>query len=297
MFGILNIDKPPGKTSRDVVNVVQRLARPAKVGHAGTLDPLATGVLVVCVGPATRLIKYVQQLPKRYVATFQLGCRSDSDDTEGEVTPVDAPVPTRAEVDAALPDFIGTIQQRPPAFSAIKVKGERAYKLARGGAEVRLDERPVTIYGVEVVVYDYPELVLDIRCGSGTYIRSLGRDLAEQLGTAAVMSALARTEIGSFVVDDAVSIEQLIESSFTALLQPARTAVAQLPSMCLNSDQLGKLSNGIMLSATDESSTQEIAAFDVAGQLVAILTPHRDKQLRPTVNFAPLLVGEGERRP
>jgi tRNA pseudouridine55 synthase len=207
MIGLLNINKPTGKTSRDVVNHVQRLVRPAKVGHAGTLDPLATGVLVVCVGPATRLIQYVQQMPKRYRATFLLGCRSDSDDTELEVTPVDAPAATRSAIETALPNFVGTIQQRPPAFSAIKVKGKRAYDLARNGEQIQLEARPITIHGIDIVSYDYPELVLDIRCGSGTYIRSIGRDLAEQLGTAAVMSALERTEIGRFRATDAATLD------------------------------------------------------------------------------------------
>ncbi|MBP90105.1 MAG: tRNA pseudouridine(55) synthase TruB [Planctomycetaceae bacterium] len=290
MFGLLNINKPAGKSSRDVVNHVQRLVRPAKVGHAGTLDPLATGVLVVCVGPATRLIQYVQQLPKRYLATFQLGCRSDSDDVELEVFPVEAGPPTRVAIEAAIPSFVGTIQQRPPAFSAIKVKGKRAYQLARDGEQVQLDTRPITVHSIETVSYDYPELVLDIRCGSGTYIRSIGRDLAEQLGTAAVMSALQRSEIGPFSVEQAAELQQLTNSSIEDLLHPASEAVVHLPSIQLNDEEFKRLSNGVMLDRPADSECNEVAAFDAAGRIVAMLAPHGENKLRPTVNFAPAML-------
>src|SRR5436190_8799230 len=199
MFGLLNVDKPSGLTSRDVVNRVQRLVKPHKVGHAGTLDPLASGVLVVCVGPATRLIEYVQRMPKRYLATFLLGRRSETEDIEGAVTELtDTPVPTVEQAHGALPNFVGRIQQLPPAFSALKVDGQRAYALARKGETPDLQPRPIEVYSVELVEYSYPQLVLDIRCGSGTYVRSLGRDIARALGTEAVMSALVRTEIGPF---------------------------------------------------------------------------------------------------
>ena len=181
-------------TSRRAVDLVERLARPAKAGHAGTLDPLATGVLVVCVGAATRLIEYVQRMPKRYRATFLLGRQSPTEDIEGEVTELpDAPIPTLDEIAAAAGRFVGRIAQRPPAFSALKVAGRRAYKLARAGQPPQLAPRPVEIFAAEIKSYQYPELVMEVECGSGTYIRSLGRDLAESLGTAAVMSALVRT--------------------------------------------------------------------------------------------------------
>src|SRR4051794_5854504 len=159
MFGLLNIDKPAGLTSRDVVNVVQRLVRPHKVGHAGTLDPLATGVLIVALGPATRLVEYVQRMAKTYQATFLLGRTSDTEDVEGTVMELDrAPIPNAHEIDAALPAFVGTIQQTPPAYSALKVAGRRAYQMARRGEAVELAARPVEIHGIEVIRYDYPEL-------------------------------------------------------------------------------------------------------------------------------------------
>ncbi len=149
--GLLNINKPGGMTSRDAVDLVQRLARPAKVGHAGTLDPLATGVLVLCVGAATRLIEYVQRMPKRYTGTFLLGRHSPTEDCDGEVTMlVDPPIPTLGQVEAAVKQFVGRLMQRPPAYSALKVAGRRAYDLARRGEDVQLQPRPIEVHSLAV---------------------------------------------------------------------------------------------------------------------------------------------------
>jgi len=199
MFGLLNLNKPAGMSSRDAVNRVQWLARKmtgekVKVGHAGTLDPIATGVLVVCLGPATKLIEHVQRMPKQYRGTFLLGRRSPSDDVELEAEPLtNPPIPTADEIAAALPAFMGEIQQTPPAYSAIKIKGRKAYDLARRGEQVEMTPRTVTIHSLDIVRYEYPELVLNIRCGSGTYVRALGRAVAKSLGTA------AGTFVGFFV--------------------------------------------------------------------------------------------------
>ncbi|MCA9228241.1 MAG: tRNA pseudouridine(55) synthase TruB [Planctomycetales bacterium] len=310
MFGLLNIDKPLGLTSRDVVNRVQRLVRPDKAGHAGTLDPLADGVLVVCIGQATRLIEYVQQMPKRYEATFRLGQWSESCDLECEpVTVADAPRPTDAEIEAVLPEFTGLIQQRPPAHSAIRVQGKRAFDLARQGHEVELAARPVMIYELRVVAYKYPELKLDIRCGSGTYVRSLGRDLAERLGTAAVMSQLTRTEIGVFRLDDAAELDALVDlPSIERALLPARNAISALPHVMLDAAEIERIRRGQFLDLTaermrppavdsrSESATleparletapRELAALDEQHELVAILAPHRSGQWKPHRNLA-----------
>ena len=175
--GLLSLSKPSGMTSRQAVDVVQRLARPVKAGHAGTLDPLATGVLVVCVGGATHLIEYVQRMPKRYTATFLLGRQSPTEDVEGAVVELPhAPVPAGEQIEAAAQRFVGRIDQRPPAFSALKIHGRPAYKLARQGRPVTLQPRPVELYRIEVKSYRYPELILEVECGGGTYVRSLGRD-------------------------------------------------------------------------------------------------------------------------
>lgn len=305
-FGLLNINKPRDVTSRWVVDQAQRLVKPAKAGHAGTLDPLATGVLVVCIGQATRLVDYVQQMPKRYRAEFLLGRTSATEDIEGEVAELDdPPMPTRLEIETAAGQFSGEIMQRPPAFSALKVSGKRAYALARRGQEVELAPRPVTIHRLEILQYEYPRLALDIECSSGTYVRSLGRDLAESLGTGAVMSALERTAIGSFRVEDAIDAATLTRDNFFDHLLPPRMAVAHLPTITLMATEQARISNGQFIdrpefdaqvlplnpalnprreSEADADST-EFAALDDCGNLVAILRHRADGQLGPVRNF------------
>jgi tRNA pseudouridine55 synthase len=265
MFGVFNINKPAGLTSRDVVNRVQRRVRPHKAGHAGTLDPLATGVLLVCVGAATRLVEHAQRLPKSYRGTFLLGRRSDTDDVEHEVeTVAGAPEPSRAAIDAALPRFVGEILQRPPRHSAVKIAGRRAYKLAREGVDFEPDPKTVTIDRIGIVRFEYPELVLDVNCGGGTYIRSLGRDLAESLGTWAVMSALERTAIGQFCVGDAMSLDAL-DGDCKQHLLPAARLVAGLPSLVVTAGELRELQFG----RTIEAGGRVVADDSVADDEVA----------------------------
>ena len=287
LCGVLNVHKPPGVTSRWVVDRVQRLAGRAKAGHAGTLDPLASGVLVVCVGRATRLIEYVQRLPKTYDATFLLGRSSPTDDVDGavELWP-DLPEPSWDELCAALAPLVGEIQQRPPAFSAVKVAGRRAYDLARQGETLQLAARPVTVYRIDVVSYAFPELRLRIECGSGTYVRSLGRDLAESLGTRAVMSGLVRTAIGGFCVEDAVDPNSLSPEQWTEQLRPAVDAVASLPRVEVGSGEIARLQRGQAIARPDGLSPgPEWAAVDTAGTLVAILV-ERPAGLGPRCNIA-----------
>lgn len=271
--GLLNLNKPVGITSRHAVDMVQRLTRPAKAGHAGTLDPLATGVLIVCVGHATRLIEYVQRMPKQYVGTFLLGRQSATEDIEGEVTVLpDAPIPTRTQIEAAAERFVGQVDQRPPTFSALKIQGRPSYKLARQGRAVQLDPRPVQIHRIEVKAYQYPELVLQIDCGSGTYVRSLGRDLAESLGTAAVMSALVRTSIGCFQLTEAVDPRELHRDNWQPLLQSPLRAIEYLPQVQLSAEAATRIRNGLTVELTNDA-TPELVAIDPAGQLVGILGP------------------------
>ena len=171
--------------------------RKVKVGHAGTLDPLASGVLVVCVGAATRLIEYVQRMPKTYRARVRLGATSDTDDADGTIAEaIDPPIPGEADLRAVLASQVGVIEQVPPEFSAIKVAGERAYDLARAGREVVLKARPVTVHRVELLDYDWPRLELEVDCGAGTYIRSIARDVGQALGCGGLIEVLTRTKIG-----------------------------------------------------------------------------------------------------
>jgi tRNA pseudouridine55 synthase len=285
MFGLLNINKPKGLTSRDVVNRVQRIVRGVKVGHAGTLDPLATGVLVVGMGPATRLVEYVQRMRKRYLGTFLLGRTSDTEDVEGDVVVLDTPPrPTREQIEAVLPDFVGEISQLPPAFSALKVQGRRAYDLARRGEQVKLEPRSVAVHDVQLRRYDYPQLCLEIECGSGTYIRSLGRDLAEQLGTSAVMAALERTAIGDFRIERASTLDQINAETISQHLLPPRLAVAELPSVGLNDEEIRRIGNGMTVDNRWRVGGPEVAALDGQGRLLAILAP-RQQRLGPLRNF------------
>ena len=287
MFGVLNVNKPAGITSRDAVNRLQRVVRPAKVGHAGTLDPLASGVLIVCVGPATRLIEYVQRMPKCYRGTFLLGRVSDTEDVDGDVRELpNPPLPTEAEIASRLPQFIGKIMQRPPDYSAVKVAGRRAYKLARAGRAVELASRPVRVDELTIVDYSYPELTLDVCCGSGTYIRSLGRDLAASLNTGAVMASLTRTAIGPYALANGMDIAVVDQAGVQEQLLPAATAVAQLPRLSLSPAEIEEVSHGRLIDRTIASGASEIAAVSTTGDLIAILTPRGPDQLGAVRCFA-----------
>jgi tRNA pseudouridine55 synthase len=286
LFGLLNVHKPAGLTSRDVVNRVQRIARGTKVGHAGTLDPLATGVLVLGLGPATRLVEYVQQMKKVYRGTFLLGRTSDTEDTQGTVVQLGDPTrPSRQQIEDVLPPLIGTIQQVPPAFSALKVGGRRAYDLARQGQSVELKPRPVRIDDIRLLGYEYPELHLEVACGSGTYIRSLGRDLATALGTGAVMSALERIAIGEFQLDRACRLDDLDKRALMDWLLPPRLAVSQLTTVELDEAQMGRIVHGLAIEDRWQCGGGDVAAVNRSGQLLAILAPRGDGQLKPLKNF------------
>lgn len=200
LSGFLVVDKPAGITSRDAVNRVQRwFPRGTKIGHTGTLDPLATGVLVLCIGPATKLADRVQAMGKSYAARFRFGATSTTDDADGEVTPTpDAVPPTEDAVRAVLANFVGTISQVPPAFSALKVDGKRAHALARSGNAVPLEARPVRVDAVRLVGYEWPFADVEIDCGKGTYVRSIARDAGSALGVGGLVETLRRTRVGPF---------------------------------------------------------------------------------------------------
>ena len=272
--GLLNINKPSGMTSRRVVDIVARVAGTKRVGHAGTLDPLATGVLVVCLGWATRLVSYVQSRPKTYSARFLLGRRSDTDDVTGEVVETNGgEAPPTALVEELLQTFVGTIQQIPPQFSAVHVDGVRAHKMARQGKTVDIEPRPVDVHRLTLVDYSYPELAVDIECGSGTYVRSIGRDLGNALGCGAVMSALVRRSIGEFTLDSAVTPEVLDQRGISEFLLPPLGAVAQLARFtCLPADR-DELARGRSLAcpaSVDWACGSKVAIVDVDENLLAL---------------------------
>jgi tRNA pseudouridine55 synthase len=268
MNGLLVIDKPLGMTSRAAVDCVANWFRDTRVGHTGTLDPAATGVLVMCLGSATRLAEYVQALDKVYHADVMLGARSTTDDTEGLITPEPSAQPvTRYEIDAVLPSFLGVIEQVPPAFSAAKVKGRRAYHLARRGKDVVIEPRQVRIDAIEILDFNHPILRIEVRCGKGTYIRSLARDLGERLGTGAYLSALRRMRVGSFRVEDAIAPDDGADAAL-AHLRPVHQAVAHLPRVVLPAPAAARFMNGQALPA--ERPEGEVAVFTDDGRLVAV---------------------------
>jgi tRNA pseudouridine55 synthase len=288
LFGLLNLNKPSGITSRKLVDMVQRLDRSVKVGHSGTLDPLASGVVVVGVGHATRLVEYVQEMPKRYRATFLLGRSSDTEDIEGTVTELpDATPPTLEALQRAAARLSGDIEQRPPAFSALKVSGRRAYELARQGETPDLPPRVVRVKRIEILRYEYPELCVDVHCGGGTYIRSLGRDLAELAGSAAVMSSLVRLAVGDFTLENALDPAVLTRYNLGEhLLSPRLAVQGIMEEVVLTQADHQRVGHGLAIAVPSVQGGRA-AAYDTEGRLVAILERRPDGSFRATKNFVP----------
>lgn len=212
MDGIFNLNKPIGMTSHDVVARVRRLTHQRRVGHAGTLDPAASGVLPICLGQATRVVEYLSESGKRYRAAIVLGAVTDTYDAEGDVirsAPVNV---TREEAQRALAAFLGPQMQLPPLYSAIKQAGQPLYKLARAGVDVQLQPRPIEIYALDLIDWQPPKLTLDVECSKGTYIRSLAYDLGERLGCGAHLGGLVRLRSGPFTLDDSLTLEELAQA-------------------------------------------------------------------------------------
>ena len=272
-FGFLNCDKPTGVTSRDVVNVVQRRLGKVKVGHAGTLDPLADGVLVLGVGSASRLVPYVQRYRKHYRGTFHLGAESESGDIECEVIqPPGLPIPTRQQLESAAGNLVGTIEQTPPTYSAIHIDGKRAYQRIRAGEVFEMPKRLVEVDSMRVLRYDFPEIELDIVCGSGTYIRSIGIDLARAVGTVAVMTQLRRLAVGPFLVENAVPLDRLRHDDLDAMLSPAIFGVRDLPRLIVDAEASRRLGHGLGIDGVLESGDRWPDSKPVDGTEAAAVT-------------------------
>ncbi len=287
--GLLVLDKPPGITSRHALNHITRLLPKVKVGHAGTLDPMASGVLVVCFGPATRLVPFVQQMTKEYAATLRLGQRSATHDLEAE--PEDAafqgPV-DRSLFEQVLAEFRGAIAQVPPQYSAVHVHGRRAYELARAGHAVPLAARSVTIERLVCTRWEFPIAELEIRSSSGTYIRSLARDIGERLGCGAVLSRLVRTAVGPFRLDEAISPLGVRGEDVADRMLPASAAVAKLPPVEVREDQLEDVMHGRPIPLAPEVGAsppaQEFALYDRLGTLLAVAERDGERAvLRPRI--------------
>jgi tRNA pseudouridine55 synthase len=258
MDGVVVLDKPAGMTSHDVVDAIRDRLGTRKVGHAGTLDPDATGVLLIGVGRATRFLSYAQDAPKSYRAGARFGVVTSTQDASGEVLEERDAVVEREDVERELKRFLGTIEQVPPMVSAIKVEGERLYKKARRGEEVERAARRVTIYTLELVEFEPgvgPQATLDIRCSSGTFVRTLIHDLGSALGCGAHMTSLRRTEAGGFTDADAIGLDDVSADN----LRPLLDAVRVLPRLDLDDDQASDVEHGRALKVPFEADAEHIA--------------------------------------
>ena len=272
LSGVLPVDKPAGPTSHDIVSRARKALGIRRIGHTGTLDPFASGLLLLCLGPATRLAEYLTSLPKSYHATMRLGVTTETDDSEGAVTRTDerGRAITREALQAALAAQQGEILQVPPDYSAKRVGGERMYDVARRGGTVSLPPVPVHIHSIELGRFDPPDAEFDLRCSSGTYIRAIARDVGEALGVGAHLTQLRRTEIGRFDVVDAVSFEELAtETARARLLSPA-DAVSHLPSCVLDEQETAALRHGRAIRRPDLPEAGAISMLDPNGALLAI---------------------------
>lgn len=262
--GLLLVDKPAGMTSHDVVSVVRRAVGESRIGHAGTLDPFATGLLVLLLGRGTRLIPYLDAEPKVYDATIRFGADTDTDDATGKVIR-EAPAPADAAVDAALATMVGDIAQRPPAFSAKQVDGVRAYAAARRGRPIDLVPVIVRVLQWTVRARRSGEMDVTIVCGGGTYVRALARDLGAAAGSAAHLTALRRTRAGRFDVADAASLDRVTAGE--CAIRPLRDAVAHLPAQQLDEEEQRLVSHGRAVMARVAGDLAALVADDT---LVAV---------------------------
>jgi tRNA pseudouridine55 synthase len=282
MDGVLGVAKPAGPTSHDIVGLIRRLTVTRKVGHGGTLDPFASGVLPLFLGKATRLAEYHAAARKRYRATVCLGARSTTDDLEGELEPVEGPPIGRGPVEDALGGMLGAILQRPPDYSAIKVRGRRAYALARRGERPELRPREVTIHAIELIEWDdddpaRPIAVVGVDCSAGTYVRAIARDLGAAVGSAAYLGALVRTASGPFRIEDAHTPDEIRAAAahgpegMSRLLRPLDAGLEGLPEVALDDAAIHAIVRGSVARAPRDLSTEgPIRIRDGAGRLVGI---------------------------
>jgi len=286
MHGVLVVAKPAGPTSHDVVALVRRLASTRRIGHGGTLDPFASGVLPLFLGGATRLVEYHLGDDKTYRATVCFGASSTTDDLDGELTPAAAPAPTREAVAVALETFLGPQLQQPPAFSAIQVGGRRAYAMARAGERVELPPRQVELKRLELVELDgtdpeRPIAIVDVTCSAGTYVRALARDLGAKVGSAAYLGALVRTASGPFTIDGARSLDEIRNAAaeagpdgVRALLLPADTGLEGMPSVALTAEEIADANQGRYVrpraGLRDAPDGEPLRLLDAAGAIVGM---------------------------
>jgi len=275
--GLFNVDKPGGMTSHDVVGALRRASGERRIGHAGTLDPMATGVLLVCMGQATRLSEYLMAGRKSYAADIRLGASTDTDDADGEiVAEADASGVTRDQIERALPAFRGEIAQVPPMYSAIKRDGVALHKLARQGVALELEPRPVTIYALDVAAWQPPVLSVAVTCSKGTYIRALARDLGQALGCGAHLTRLTRTASGPFTLEQAAPLDALVaslrEGSWERYLISMDAALARYPGRTMGAEEAARIQQGQQVALPGADTAAELLkAYAPEGALLALL--------------------------
>lgn len=299
--GILNVNKEPGWTSFQVVALVRNGSGIRKVGHAGTLDPAATGVLLVCLGQATRVSEYLMELPKTYQAQIVLGIATDTYDADGRpLSTGDFTGITEDRLSAALLRFVGDIQQVPPSFSAVKVGGQPAHRLARKGQQPTLKARSRRIDSIDLLSFAPPVVEIEVHCGKGTYIRSLAHDLGRHLGCGAHLGSLTRTQVGPFSLDIAITLSELQQAlgngTWKAHLLPIDSGLANIPSLTLKDDDARSIRHGRPLLAdgypallTDPAIGPRYRAYGEDGSFLAILAQDSESHLwRPEKVFTPI---------
>jgi tRNA pseudouridine55 synthase len=294
MDGVLNVNKPSGMTSHDVVQAVRRLIKEKRIGHTGTLDPLATGVLVLCVGKATRIAQYLEAGDKEYRAVMRLGVITDTLDAAGSILEKRSYVPPdHSQVLDALDGFVGAIMQQPPAYSALKVKGVPSYKLARQGKAEPLKPRPVIIYGIELSAYTDPFVSLTVKCSKGTYIRTLCADVGEVLGPGAHLTSLVRTRSGRFDIEHTVTLDQIADAVASGAIDRKMIsmdeALADFPSLEIAEHDSAKILHGNKVLEPVSLDSREkvglIRVHDRAGRLLA-LARASGGELQPELVFS-----------
>jgi tRNA pseudouridine55 synthase len=276
LSGIFNINKPAGMTSHDVVKEIRKVSGERRVGHAGTLDPMATGVLLVCIGSATRVTEYLMRHPKCYRAEITLGVTTDTLDAQGEVTQVAEIVDvSRQAVERALETFVGTIQQVPPMYSALKKDGKKLYELARQGITVEREPREVEIRRLEIVAWSPPRVTVDVECSKGTYIRALARDLGEMLEVGAYLSDLTRMASGRFTLSDASDLETVIEAIqggwWMLLIHPLDEALLEYEAMIVDESTEERIRHGQMIDAPRSGDMAYARAYSRNGRFIAVM--------------------------
>jgi tRNA pseudouridine55 synthase len=285
--GWLILDKPVGVTSTHAVSRLKRIFNAKKAGHAGTLDPLASGILPVAFGEATKTVPFVQDGEKAYRFTVRWGAETDSDDSEGAITRTSDERPASDQIAALLPRFIGTIMQTPPAYSAIKINGERAYDLARDGEEVNLAPRPVTIHALDLVRTDENEAVLEAQCGKGTYVRAIARDLGRLLGCFGHVVALRRTRVGPFTEEDSVTLAELEAEDaqpFDELLS-VEAGLSEVTCIVVDRDGAARLRRGQSLLLRGRDAPIEGFAYAACGGVPVAFGPVEGGELVPSRVF------------